>query len=534
MEDNRVRQRVNYNLHELKIIDYEKDILITQITVKELKGINKIYPNQNHCGQQICEKFQDLCIISCLVYGLTQSGKTGCMTSLIQHYVLSNPIPIDNIYIITGLSDIEWKKDTKNRMPDSINKRVFHRANLPKEFLKEIRVKKNCLIIMDEIQIACKEDQTINKVFENSGFYDLDFLMENDMKIIQFSATPDGHINDISDWNKYSATVNLLPGDNHYGPMQALQQNRVKPFKDLSNNDNVLELKNEIENRNFEEPRYHLIRVPNKRSSDKGPNKQSVVISNFKKTFEDICEYNTNFLNKKKGDINDILKIKPDKDTFIFYCEILRCAKTQYKKFIGVSYERYAKKITDSTIVQGAFGRLTGYDDNGDSICYTNISSLVNYITLWDNNMEFKKGIVWNTKTTQYDKTDDFTYSTGTFNNVKHIEQLKDCSSEKVKRDREEPIIKKFNDQQEMIVWFKDKLKKEMPGKRGPRKRKTNAAGFYTAAVRDKQQVYSTDDIYELRKWAVSNPRPNFRSWPCYTDVNDPSTLQWWLIYYEE
>ena len=28
------------------------------------------------------------------------------------------------------------------------------------------------------------------------------------------------------------------------------------------------------------------------------------------------------------------------------------------------------------------------------------IKSLENYVKLWDNNMEFKEGIVWNTKTT--------------------------------------------------------------------------------------------------------------------------------------
>ena len=72
-------------------------------------------------------------------------------------------------------------------------------------------------------------------------------------------------------------------------------------------------------------------------------------------------------------------------------------------------------------MIQGSFGRLTGYDHNGDSICYTNIPSLQNYVKLWDNNMEFKEGIEWNTKTTQYDNNDKITYSTGTFNSVKNI-----------------------------------------------------------------------------------------------------------------
>ena len=85
--------------------------------------------------------------------------------------------------------------------------------------------------------------------------------------------------------------------------------------------------------------------------------------------------------------------------------------------------------------------------------------------------MEFKEGIIWNTTTTQYDKNDDITYSTGTFNSVNNIEQLKGNCSEKVKEDRGEPTIKKFHGkigQGEMIRWFRTNLKDKMTGKRGP------------------------------------------------------------------
>ena len=87
------------------------------------------------------------------------------------------------------------------------------------------------------------------------------------------------------------------------------------------------------------------------------------------------------------------------------------------------------------------------------------IKLLENYIELWENDMEFKEGIKWNTKTTQYDKKDDITYSTGTFNSVKNIERLKSGCSEKVKIDRGEPIIKKFygeDSQNKMFQLLKD------------------------------------------------------------------------------
>ena len=538
MENIKQRSTIDYDLKGLKIIQKESHILSEQIELNSLKGINIIFPNQEDCGKKIKCIFNSRSHINCLVYGMTQTGKTGCMTALIQHYILSYNIPIDNIYIITGLSDKEWKKDTKNRMPDSISARVFHRANLSKTFIRDIRGKQNCLIIMDEIQIACEEDQTIFKTFKECRFYDLDFLLLNDIKLIQFSATPDGNINDMTDWGPHSAKVKLEPGPKYYGPKQAIELERVKQYKDLTNECNVLELKKDIEGM-YKNPRYHLVRVPNKRESKDGTNNQSKVINNFKKVFGDNYQYNKKSLNIIKGDINDILKIEPCKDTFIFYCEILRCAKTQNKKYIGISYERFVSSPNDSSIIQGSFGRLTGYDDdNGDSMCYTNIPSLENYIQLWENYMEFKKGIKWNTKTTNYNEKDEITYSTGTFNSVKHIEQLKEGCSEKVKEDRGEPEIKKFYGkvgQVEMIEWFKNNLKNKMDRKKGPRrKNKIEGELFYRATIRKKYpgEILHCSIIEKEKRWGFGDG-PGIRSYPCYSDINDPNTLEWWLIYYE-
>ena len=245
------------------------------------------------CAENIRDLFNNKSIVNCLVYGMTQTGKTGCMTSLIQHYILSYSIPIEHIYIITGLSDKQWKKDTKNRMPDSINARVFHRANLRQTFIKDI-LKQNILIIMDEIQIACQEDQTIYKILKKCGFYDLNLLLQNDIKLIQFSATPDGNINDISDWKNYSAKVKLEPGEGYYGVKQAIEQKRIRQFKILDNIDNVAELKSVIDDR-YSSPRYHLVRVPNKRG-----NKQKDLIENIEKVFKKEYNYNIEYLKSKK------------------------------------------------------------------------------------------------------------------------------------------------------------------------------------------------------------------------------------------
>lgn len=527
MDDIKQRKIVEYTRKEKLSISRKIQILSLQIEDKSDDGINTIWDNQDKCGEEICNIFNNKSIINCLVYGMTQTGKTGCMTALIHHFTLSNLIPINHIYIITGLSDIAWKKDTKDRMPDSINSRVFHRSQLPKQFITDIRSKKNLLIIMDEIQIACVENQTIYKTFEECGFYNLDNLLDNDIKLIQFSATPDGNISDITDWKDHSAKIKLEPGKGYYGIKEALKQGRVRQFKELSNIDNVRELKTVIED-TYSDPRYHLIRVPNKRHG-----KQHLVITNFIEVFGSEYKYDVKYLEIKKDDINQLLSVKPAKHTIVFYCEILRCAKTQHKKYIGISYERFLYYSNDSIIIQGSFGRLTGYDDNGDSICYTNISSLERYLKLWDNNMDFKKGIIWNTNTTFYHDDDDITYSKGTFNSVKYIDQLQDNCSNKAKKYTGDPTIQKFYGecgQQEMINWFKNNLKAKMSGRRGPNKKKP-ISKFYKGSIRNGLEVLSTSQVNKERRWGLKNGI--VRSYPCYSDVSDPSTLEWWLIYYE-
>ena len=539
MVENKNRIPVNYHLDELRLIQKKSQILSLQIEVKSDEGINIIWKNQKDCGEKICKEFKNDKIINVLVYGKTQTGKTGCMTSLIQHFILSNNIPIDNIYIITGLSDKAWKADTMNRMPDSISNRVYHRANLNKTFLKDIMGKKNVLVIMDEIQIACEENQTIHTTFGKCGFYDLKYLLENDIKLVQFTATPDGHINDINDWEEHSAKIKLEPGEGYIGTEQLRIQKRIRQFKNLTDPKNVQVLKKVVDgfdhvfykdgdNLKDCQYRYHTIRIPNSR---KGLDK--IVIDNFKKVFGKDYIYNTNYLNEKKDDINDLMRKPPEKHTFVFIKEILRCAKTKIKKFVGIEYERWTT-ASDSSIIQGSVGRLTGYDDNTDNICYTNITTIENYEKLWNNNMEFNEGIEWNTKTTLYDKKARKTYSSGTFNSVKNIKGLEDNSSEKDKPIIKEPEISDpYNTFEEAVKYGKEIVEviKRSPKKPGENKMKD---GFYMVNISGKKRNLSENDLFQTSRDTSGMGKSKYVIRNCYTDISDPNTIQWRLIYYKK
>ncbi len=116
---------------------------------------------------------------------------------------------------------------------------------------------------------------------------------------------------------------------------------------------------------------YHIIRTPN------GDNN---IQDNFKNIVDENDYCFEHYDENNKIDLNVLLSKQPQKHTFIFIKEKLRCAKTLCKTYLGIFYERYTKSPNDSTIIQGGLGRLTGYDDNEFSLpfhfLYSFLSSL--------------------------------------------------------------------------------------------------------------------------------------------------------------
>lgn len=118
-------------------------------------------------------------------------------------------------------------------MPKSIQARIFHRDNLPTKFVEDIKNKKNVLIIMDEIQVAAKENQTIHKAFQEAGLYNKQNLLNRDIKIVEFSATPDGTVYDLMNWGVHAKMIKMEPGEGYTSCFDLLRQGRVHQYKDL-------------------------------------------------------------------------------------------------------------------------------------------------------------------------------------------------------------------------------------------------------------------------------------------------------------
>ena len=134
------RIRIDYDVTEQMVLKNSKNIVLLEIDNKKLKGESIIYDNQEECSLSIVSNLHNKKLINIMIVALTQSGKTGTMSGLIKIYLndTTNLIPIKNIYIITGLSSREWVEQTINRMPKSIQERVFHRDNLTNKFVDNI------------------------------------------------------------------------------------------------------------------------------------------------------------------------------------------------------------------------------------------------------------------------------------------------------------------------------------------------------------------------------------------------------------
>lgn len=126
--------------------------------------------------------------------------------------------------------------------------------------------------------------------------------------------------------------------------------------------------------------------------------------------------------------------------------------------------------------------------------------------------------------------------------NIRIVKEKDDEEIERKKKEKEkekeekeaqkpEPIIQKFLDQKEVKIYYNTTLKEKMGG-RGPSNRKPDEDGFYKATIGRNTGVKSVEEVYEKRKFSDKLDWPGYKLYPCYRDVTDKNTLEWWFIHY--
>jgi hypothetical protein len=338
------------------------------------------FDNQRNFAIDIANKYaSDHKILNTLAIAPTQSGKTGSMLALMFQFknrpALS--LPKEHIFVITAHSSREWLEQTRQRFPDFMHEQIFHRNTLSK-FVQRVQNLKNILIIVDECHIGAKFGQALHKLYDTLHFFDINHMYDDNIKIVNFTATPECLQEHLETHWKQSAYVATMDVPESYISYQdLLEQGRVLQMKDLSGYshstrsvENMSQIHHNIsEIRPYlgDVPKYHIIRTPRGHA-------HKVVMDNFKQVFLDLKDavyISEPSLSKTKNTMDSLLGLSPKSHTFIFIKDKLRCAKTLHKPHIGVLYERFVSKPNDSTILQGLYGRLTGFHSNHHAVVFS-------------------------------------------------------------------------------------------------------------------------------------------------------------------
>jgi|TARA_B110000259_G_C13972383_1_gene385261 hypothetical protein len=369
------------------------------------QGKEYIYTEQQKFSLDILNSFKKGVHITTFVAPV-QWGKTGVILSLINECCTDDEIFINpnNVLVMTGMSDNEWKSQTQSRMIAEFKNSVHHLHGMNNMKLDDDF--RDGLIIIDECQIANKEEQSIRKMFIRNNLFDMDFLKKRNIRIVQTSATPDNSLVDAREYPEdehYCCIVNIdLNNPNRsYKFFTDIDEDHLKETMNLSEMENMEELFKDITS--FKKARWHIIRIPSDKKDD--DDDVNITCKNIQ-----ICanKYNCDIryhmmcltIDENK-EPEEVLASRPDsgKHTIIIIKNKWRASKSIPDKYIGVVHDRFTKlKPQFASEVQSLAGRMVGHGkmkSKYKSIIYCQKKCIKEYIDLFSNNFNYDEIIGW-------------------------------------------------------------------------------------------------------------------------------------------
>ena len=345
-----------------------------------------VYPNQEEAAWKIVELFHEGKMAVTLL-ALPQVGKTGVMLEVAYSMATSNNDSIlvkpENIYIISGMNDIDWQKQTKENFPDALNEKVFTRSEFNN--IHTLDSLENALIIIDECHIAAEARQQMSKKLKKAGLDNPETLCEKNVRILQVSATP-AHVlfNSERVWDHIHSVVRLAASEKYVGFQKLLDAERIMDTHD-DNVDNIAEIEDLIK-QEYMRPKYHVFRL--------GRKKAEVA------AFQSMIERNSGlgWISKLhncecREDTDLMFDTPPVQHTFLVIKGFWRAGKRLNDKHLGILYEAPSGTPDVNVVAQSLAGRACGNDKQtpgkGSPIIYCHKESLENYLNWFNGDGSF-------------------------------------------------------------------------------------------------------------------------------------------------
>ena len=327
-----------------------------------------------------------------------QAGKTGVLNALLR-LVFANCVTLnitpDRVFVITGMNDNAWVKQTKERLPRDVRDGVAHNGGLGKiaralGALNAIAPLANVLIVVDESHLASSAVNRPNNLIyaEVARLCPAERWAERGIRFMTISATDPAKAVAIEAAElPISARVVQLKTTKAYQSVETLlaagRLRKVEDYGDLHKPEGVAELRRAVSE--FAKPRIHILRARY--------GKQEAVAAALHVAFPeaDVRPWDSTSRHKSAGaedassakmeDINDLLKEAPTHHTFIILKNMFYASKTMHDAHVGVMWDRVGGK--DHTNLQSLLGRACGYNKSSTTIVYTSGETVTNYLKLW-------------------------------------------------------------------------------------------------------------------------------------------------------
>jgi hypothetical protein len=340
-----------------------------------------LYDSQRRASDEIQDAFLRGASLATFI-APPQWGKTGvamqlmyAMTTHPDDTVATRP---ENVFLITGMSDTDWVRQTKHRMPVVFRSRVYHRNQLHR-MVEDLGRARDALVIIDECHHGSEVAQTLHKCLGDAGVWDFNGIRERNIKILCISATPANVLVDAQQWGPANhRTIVAKGGEGYTGFPELLEEGRVRAA-DVSNPDYFTAILDVIEKR-WARPRWHIIRATPSMLRG-GAMKRAIAERGL-----GLSEHNSA---SRLDDIDNLLRREPARHHFIFIKQFWKAAKSLNDAFIGVCLEM-SKDCSQAA--QGLGGRLLGFGKQRGStapLLYCIPEAIEQYVAWFNNGCDY-------------------------------------------------------------------------------------------------------------------------------------------------
>ena len=490
-----------------------------------LSNDSLIYHEQQEAVVRQIIEAQSLGVVAFLICALCQSGKTEVILAYMSIKMREDPtFNPDNLVLMTGMNSIDWSEQMAQRFPRSwFDTNVFRRSGSRfknargKDLAREIEGREDITLVIDEIHLVKSPNMSIGRMFDDIGLKtNYDFASRN-ISVIGLSATPGSVQNEFElFWRREMyLPLKMEPGDGYTGLQQLFDSGRVLPIKKpfITKKDDGQQIELEVVDkisrviRQMPFKTINFIRVPQGWDPSLESNKEEARRLFTSALREDVCirSYTYRDQGVTLDSVLDRLGMhtsgEPNQHSFIFLIDKFRVSKTlSDPRFLGVMYERSSN--AEDVIIQGLAGRICGYKTNAHSVVFTNILHVKRYLKWWND------GCMANSRMGLRAKT----WPGKTGSSINRVETT-------------DVLVKFFHTKSDLLEWGATNV-----SLRGGHQLSEDKSEFHECTLRERA-IRSCEWVEANRGWGFSSSHDTPRTFHCYQDVSDPSTLRYALCY---